>query len=117
MDGQFVEVYHPKTGVPYGGAQERDGDVHAVWKSCERQTWSATGFIGMILRCVIGLELENDSLSIAPRLPGGVSRLCISGLSMRGKDVRISLSGPAGSDGPKRSIGYHQLDDEIAVEW
>lgn len=116
-DGQFVEVYHPKTGVPYGGVQERDGDVHAVWKSCERQTWSATGFIGMILRCVIGVELERDSLSITPRLPDGVSRLCIRGLAIRGRAVRISLSGPAGSDGPKRSIQHHQLDDEITVEW
>ncbi|MCD6346743.1 MAG: hypothetical protein J7L96_04910, partial [Bacteroidales bacterium] len=47
-DMQFAEIYHPYSGEIYGGIQESNGKL-ALWGAANRQTWSATGYIRMIL--------------------------------------------------------------------
>jgi hypothetical protein len=58
-DGQFYEIYHPVTGMPYGGIQEpiRNGKYSRL-KSCEHQLWSATGYMSMILNGIGGLQSD-----------------------------------------------------------
>jgi GH15 family glucan-1,4-alpha-glucosidase len=47
-DNCFIEVYHPQTGVPYGGLQEQHGQqgmaIHGI---LPRQSWCASGFLAM----------------------------------------------------------------------
>src|SRR5215470_8645170 len=49
-DKQFVEVYHPDTGLPYGGIQESNSDPFwQPWPVFNRQSWSASGYVRLIL--------------------------------------------------------------------
>jgi len=60
-DSEFIEVYHPETGVPYGGLQESetDGEIGA-FGLCHRQSWCASGYIAMVVFCHLGLEIPDD---------------------------------------------------------
>ncbi len=83
-DNQFAEIYHPLTGLPYGGLQEwYDGSAIREWTPCQRQTWCATGYIQMILSTLAGLSLEAEGLRFDPWLPGEMERLALSGLYYR----------------------------------
>jgi glycogen debranching enzyme len=58
-DSEFAEVYHPVTGQPYGGLQEsHEGGIHEYWV-CHRQSWCASGFLGMALFCLNGIEISD----------------------------------------------------------
>jgi len=93
-DGMFAEIYHPLNGAVYGGLQEGAPDWQ--WRSCRRQTWSATGFLRMALMGLIGMEFSNQGISFRPTLPPGVSRLDLQGLRYRSTVLHITIAG-AGS--------------------
>lgn len=97
-DGQFVEIYHPHTGDAYGGRQERNGDVSFQWKSCERQTWSATGYLRMVFRCILGMKLSQRGVTFSPRLPTGVSWVHVGGLVVRGRPLEVELQRQPGTN-------------------
>lgn len=66
-DGCFYEIYDPYTGKVCGGWQVGGGPgPDGVWDSIHDQTWSATGFLRMVLRGVAGLEFTEQGLRIAP---------------------------------------------------
>jgi glycogen debranching enzyme len=48
-DAGFVEVFHPDTGLPYGGLQEHH-ERHGIerYEVITRQSWCASGFLGMV---------------------------------------------------------------------
>ncbi len=84
-DAQFRELYHPRTGLPDGGLQEdgfEKGKVRA-WKSCERQTWAATGFLRMVLFGLFGLHFSEAGIHIQPLVPTAYPQLRLSGLQYR----------------------------------
>lgn len=59
-DSNFIEVYHPETGLPYGGLQE-DGTGHiSHFRVIPRQTWCATGYIAMMLFCFHDFKISED---------------------------------------------------------
>jgi glycogen debranching enzyme len=59
-DSEFVEVYHPETGLPYGGLQESlNGTIDPYWV-CHRQSWCASGYIIVLLFCLLKLEVPED---------------------------------------------------------
>ena len=69
-DSMFCELYHPDTGLPYGGLQENGKERGIVeWKSCPRQTWAATGFIRMVLASLWGMRWEPEGLRLSPLPP------------------------------------------------
>ncbi len=55
---QFYEIYHPDTGEIYGGWQEKHGG-YIMLNDCRHQTWSATGFIAMILHGLCGIPIND----------------------------------------------------------
>jgi len=59
-DSEFIEVYHPETGVPYGGLQEDPGGRIETFGICHRQSWCASGYMAMVLFCHLGLEISDD---------------------------------------------------------
>lgn len=89
-DNMFHEIYHPETGVPYGGMQE-DGVENGVrqWESCPRQTWAAAGYFQMILQVLFGLRITPKSLTLKPVLPEGVTRIELQGICWRNTIVNI----------------------------
>jgi glycogen debranching enzyme len=65
-DSEFVEVYHPETGAPYGGLQEElSGKIGEYWV-CHRQSWCASGYIAMVVFCLLELEMSDDKVLPAP---------------------------------------------------
>lgn len=59
----FYEIYNCYTGQVSGGWQSGDPKE---WNSVYKQTWSATGYIRMILRGVLGMQFTKAGLLIAP---------------------------------------------------
>lgn len=92
-DNQFVEIYHPDTGAIYGGVQENFDIKLYRWKSTDRQTWSATGYMRMLLLGVYGMQFAADGLRFAPTMIEGLEHCETEGLSWRGRPLSISLKG------------------------
>lgn len=91
-DMQFVEIYHPDTGLPYGGIQEAEWTKEfTLWKSCDYQTWSATAFIDMIYYGIFGIEIKNGEVSFNPRLPKGIKYAKLSGLIINNKTYDLEV--------------------------
>ena len=90
-DGQFSEIYHPETGLPCGGAQESGDRIAADWVSQPRQTWSATGYLHMLLFDLAGLSFGEDSLTIAPVRVPGIEEIRIDGLVWRDMELSLTL--------------------------
>ncbi len=82
-DVQFTEIYHPLTGLPYGGIQELGDEPRREWASCSRQTWSATGFLRMVLMGLLGMRFEVNGVRFQPMLPPGLDFVCLEGLPYR----------------------------------
>ena len=79
---QFAEIYHPVTDEVYGGMQENESHGISVWKSCEKQTWSATAFWSLLLYGLCGLEITADKICIRPYLPTGVDHMELKNLHL-----------------------------------
>lgn len=48
-DGCFVEVFHPDTGLPYGGLQEHHERAGMeLYPVLRRQSWCASGYLAMV---------------------------------------------------------------------
>lgn len=91
-DGQFYEIYHPVNGLPYGGVQEKDGEV-VTWESCRHQTWSATGFVRLVLMGLLGMRFTPTGITIRPALPGSIEGVHLKGLSYRDASIDLRIEG------------------------
>lgn len=91
-DQQFGEIYHPLTGELYGGRQEQHGPI-IEWHSCNRQTWSATAYLRMVLEDLCGLEFTPEGIRFAPVLGMGLTQLSLTGLVYRGADITLEITG------------------------
>ena len=89
-DGQFAELYHPITGEMYGGVQE---GMEPIWHSCRRQTWSATGYIRMVLMGLCGMDFSPEGISFQPRMPAGLERLELGEVPYRKQRLNIQIEG------------------------
>jgi hypothetical protein len=94
-DGQFAEIYHPDTTLPYGGVQESgpDHDLRTIWFVGRRQTWCATGFLRMVIHGLFGLRLEPDGLRFTPCVPPAIGEATVAGLRWRGAELTLALRG------------------------
>ena len=112
-DGQFAEIYHPLTGEIYGGLQESPPGSAAPleWRSCRRQTWSAAGYIQMVLSLLFGLRIGPRGVGFSPYLPAPMSRASISGLRYRAAvlDITVERSGR----GPAAEVNGEEREEAI----
>ncbi len=90
-DGQFSEIYHPETGLPYGGVQEDRGVLRADWVSQPRQTWSATGYLRMVLSGLAGLAFGENELRVRPTGIRRVHEMTLTGLRWRGLTIDLEI--------------------------
>ena len=98
-DLQFAEIYHPITGEVYGGLQERAKEGYSLWKSCQKQSWSATAFWAMIFYGIIGIDITDTSIIIKPYLPVSLNHVTLKNLTIG--DAEISIKIDRDSDAPK----------------
>lgn len=98
-DGQFIEIYHPITGLSYAGEQEMRADDPRkqngknVWQCASRQTWSATAYIRMVFNGLVGMRIDKGGIRFQPYLPDGIKSLELSGVKYREAELDIQISG------------------------
>jgi glycogen debranching enzyme len=92
-DFQFVEIYHPTRGTAYGGIQEPHLKEWTEWFCAERQTWSATAYLRMIFRNIVGMDFSEKGIRFKPFLPEGVEEVALLGLKYRDAMLDIHVSG------------------------
>jgi glycogen debranching enzyme len=92
-DSHFAEIYHPVTGEVYGGRQEWMNDGIVEWKSCIRQTWSATAYLRMVLMGLIGMDFTTVGIKFKPLIPKGYDRVSLLGLHYRKMIININIEG------------------------
>ena len=96
--GMFYEIYNALSGEPDGGWQ-----VGHQWVSSRDQTWSATGYMRMVLNGVFGISFSRRGMIVNP--PAGVAGdLGISGIEgLKYRRHKVSVSFLPASDG-KRGV-------------
>ena len=92
-DGQFAEIYHPESGKIYGGIQERNREGICEWKSELKQTWSASGYIRIIIFDVIGMNFKENGITFRPKLTDGMEYIELKNIPCRGAILNISVTG------------------------
>ena len=82
----FYEVYNENTGKQDGGWQ-----IDHQWESVYDQTWSATGYIRMILYDVLGMRCTLKDITFHPdkALMKEIGFKSLNGLKFRGKEINI----------------------------
>ena len=90
-DYLFSEIYHPETGLPYGGIQEDGARGMVEWASCRRQTWCASGFISMVLNVFPGVRYSPSGLAFSPYLPEGTDEISLSDFPYRQSRLNITV--------------------------
>ena len=101
-DAQFAEIYHPVSGTIYGGMQEDGENGLRVWKSCEKQTWSATGFWSLIYYGIFGLQFGEESVTVRPCLPTSIDHAELKNLPYG--DMMLTLIVDRGGNGPSSAV-------------
>lgn len=90
-DVQFYEIYHPTKETFYGGLQEPHQSME--WFCAERQTWSATAYLNMLFKNIVGLHFSSESLVFQPFLPASIKDLQLNGLVYRDMELDIYIQG------------------------
>lgn len=91
-DNQFVEIYHPTKGTPYGGIQEPTLNEWEEWFCADRQTWSATAYLSMIFKNIYGMKFSEEGIKFNPFLPPTVNSTSLLGLEYRDAILNINIS-------------------------
>jgi len=92
-DGQFYELYNPITGEPYGGLQEAGARGIVLWDSQPHQTWSATGFLRLVLFDLAGMRFDQRGIIFAPVLPDDLREFDLTGVPYRRATLDIHIRG------------------------
>jgi len=94
-DLQFREIYHPKTGLAYGGLQEdgfKKGKIRE-WKSTERQTWGATSYLRMVFNGLFGMNFSEKGIDFKPVVPRKYENLRLVGIPYRNAVLNLYVTG------------------------
>ena len=78
----------------YGGIQENGRyGVVGLWKATNRQTWSATGYIRMVLHGMLGIDVDEQGVEIEPRIPEEFEGIELTNLKYRDMLLSIRVTG------------------------
>jgi hypothetical protein len=92
-DGQFYELYNPVSGQPDGGLQELEGRGIVAWQSQPHQTWSATGYLRLILFDLAGMHFDQGGIEFAPFLPKDIHEVKLTGIRYRDAVLDVHARG------------------------
>ncbi len=94
-DVQFREIYHPKTGMAYGGLQEDGFEKGKIreWKSTERQTWGASAYLRMVFNCLFGMNFSEKGIDFKPLIPRKYEDLRLIGIPYRNAILNLYVKG------------------------
>lgn len=92
-DGNFAEIYHPYSGHIYGGRQERREGEISEWKAVLKQTWSATGFLRLIIMDLFGMDFTAEGLYFNPTPVLEMTEFSIYNIEYRHTILNIFVKG------------------------
>ena len=101
-DGNFMEIYNPITGQPYGGLSDypestkhkpHKGSKYYMWQVCKRQTWCATAYFRMITMGIFGMTFTKDGITFSPHLPKGLRKARLKNLKYVNMKLNIKIEG------------------------
>lgn len=92
-DRHFAEIYHPITGMPYGGLQEGLGQGINLWQATSRQTWAATAYLRMTLLGLVGMRFDTDGVRFQPCVPKGISSVDLRNVAYRKLNLAVTVRG------------------------
>ena len=92
-DKHFAEIYHPITGKPYGGLQEKRGQGIVLWEATSRQTWAATAYLRMVLLGLVGMRFDTDGVRFQPCVPKGISSVDLRNVHYRRMIINVTIRG------------------------
>jgi peptidoglycan/xylan/chitin deacetylase (PgdA/CDA1 family) len=92
-DKQFREIYHPLTGLPYGGMQEDNTGKVVLTESMCMQTWTASAFWAMVVKGAFGISLHDNGLRFAPLPFKGSRRYALKNYQYRNAVLNIEVLG------------------------
>ena len=71
-----------------------NGDYRGTAVNSDSQLWSCTGMAGMILRVIMGIDLQTDGMHFAPFVPASLTGpKTLSGLRYRNAMVTVQVNG------------------------
>ena len=91
-DLQFVEIYHPTKETPYGGIQEPTLNEWTEWFCADRQTWSATAYLSMIFKNILGMDFSEKGILFKPYFTNGMNEISLLGLKYRNAILNVYIS-------------------------
>ena len=74
----FKEFYFPEDGRPDGSAD---------------QLWSASGYLGMVLHGLLGMNFEEGGIRFAPLVPARFSKVAMTGINYRHCVLKVTVLG------------------------
>ena len=89
--GEFFELYNSVTGAIHGGFQP-SGPHGRPYDSCHHQTWSATAFLRMVFRVLLGMRFSRGEMQLSPILPPEIVTVELRGLPWQGSHLNITVS-------------------------
>jgi glycogen debranching enzyme len=93
-DLHFAELYHPTSGMPYGGLQEGPtGKGIMLWESMPRQSWAASAFLRMVFFGLVGMRCDESGVLFQPCVPEGLGRVVLRGLHYRQMWLEVAITG------------------------
>lgn len=99
-DSHFAEIYHPITGEMYSNILRTEAEFCYIGEerpSGVRQTWSATGYLRMILHGLFGLTFDTQGITFAPHLLPTFSEISLNNLPYRNMFIDIDVDGTGSS--------------------
>lgn len=92
-DNQCDEMYHPITGLPYGGLNDWADGTIKPHGSGSRQTWSATAYLRTFLFGLLGLRFTTKGVTLNPVLPDGLDWIEVRNLPYRDTTLTLRVEG------------------------
>lgn len=93
-DFTFYEAYHPVHGTPYKGYHGPIDSPQSRYRPPKpNQSWSASGYLAMVLHGVFGLRLEEDGIKFDPAVPPDFAGAELHGVRCRNMTLDLKVEG------------------------
>jgi trehalose/maltose hydrolase-like predicted phosphorylase len=86
-----------------------------AWKSELHQTWSATGYLRLMVFDLAGMNFDENGVVFEPHLPEGIQRVDLTGISYRKAMLNVHVHGVGGHIAEMTVNGRREPAHRVAV--
>ncbi len=92
-EGWFYQTYEPIAGMPSGGVAATHNKLPLNTPARAYQSWSATGYIRMVMLGILGMRFAPNGITFQPHLPKSITELTLSNFHYRNGIFNIHITG------------------------